>query len=588
MMSNLGREPLTIVEIDYPRCIRTYGEGVCTASLGLTTPNKCFNTKKTCQVRAALSETPQTLRFAYNQSGLPKGLTVFPALTGVSTRPAEINISGIDPRTTALGKRARVTISLLDFTYHDTLTDPYRADRVSGVGQFGGLGYLPEDRGTFFGKLVARNPYYVGLPLRVKYGYVGDDIATMRTASYVISEWAGPDAQGKVSIVAKDILDLADNTKAIAPKASRGKLTAAIGLGLLNFTISPATVGDEYDAAGRINIEREVMAYTRSGDVFTITARGIDGSEASTHSINDTVQQCLRYEIQRPCDVIYNLLTVYANVNPAFIDLPTWQAENDRWLSSVKLTATITKPDGVSQLIGEITQHGFFIWWDELAQQLRFRANRPLEPNDVPFEVTDAANLITGKTDITMGEELRISALYFWHGVIDPTEGGTQSRNYKKLAIATVDENPYNQEAIKTIYSRWFGEVGDEAAAGSIAKRLLNRYTNTPKIISGVLDVKDREAIKLGGVINVTTYLLQDATGSALPEQLQVNYVEEKDNRLSFRAETYTFNSRYGLITETSRPDYAGSNAAQKRAGTYIVGAATLEFSNQDTPYILF
>jgi hypothetical protein len=178
--------------------------------------------------------------------------------------------------------------------------------------------------------------------------------------------------------------------------------------------------------------------------------------------------------------------------------------------------------------------------------------------------------------------------MYFWHGVIDPTEGANQSRNYKKLVIATVDENPYGQEAIKTIYSRWFGETGDDAAAASIAKRLLNRYSTTPKIISGVLDVKDRTEVHLGGVLEMTTYLLQDATGATLPEQLQVNYVEEKDNRIAFRAESYTFTNRYGLVTESARPDYVASTVAQRRVGTYLVDATTLRFANGDLPYVLF
>jgi len=587
-VSNLSREPLTIVELDLPLCTLVYGVGACTAVLGTTGDNKCFNTLKTCQAAAAYNAGTQTLRFAYNQSGLPKGQTIFPELQGVTTRPAEINLSGIDPRTTALGKRARVTVSLQDSTYHDTLTDPYQAGRVDGSAQFSGVGYSPAERGTFFGKLIARQPYYVGKALRVKYGYVGEALADMRTASYVISEWSGPDADGKVTIVAKDILDLADNAKSIAPAPSRGKLLAAISDTATSLTVTPATVGDEYAAAGRLNVGREVMTYTRAGDVFTITARGVDGSEATSHSINDTVQESLRYELERSCDVIRDLLVNYAGVDPAFIDLPTWQAENDRWLASVKLTATITKPEGVALLIGEISQHGFFVWWDEIAQQIRFRANRPLEPADAPYPVSDAANLITGKTQITMGEDQRISAMYFWHGVIDPTEGANQSRNYKKLVIATVDENPYGQEAIKTIYSRWFGETGDDAAAASIAKRLLNRYSITPKIISGVLDVKDRTQVQLGGVLEMTTYLLQDATGATLPEQLQVNYVEEKDNRITFRAESYTFTNRYGLVTESARPDYGASTVAQRRVGTYLVDATTLRFANGDLPYVLF
>ncbi|NBT33525.1 MAG: hypothetical protein EBT13_16945, partial [Rhodobacteraceae bacterium] len=70
----LGREPLTVVEIDLPLCARTYGTAPCTAALSAETPNKCFNTRKTCQDTANyLGTSTQTLRFAKNQTGIPKG-----------------------------------------------------------------------------------------------------------------------------------------------------------------------------------------------------------------------------------------------------------------------------------------------------------------------------------------------------------------------------------------------------------------------------------------------------------------------------------------------------------------------------------
>ena len=222
----LGRQPITIVEIDLPLCSRVYGSAPCTAALAASFPAKCFNTRATCQDPANyLGSATQTLRFAKNESGLPKGQTIFPALSSVSTRAAEINLSGIDPRTTALGKRARVTVALQDFAYHDTLTDPYQSERVSGAAQFSGVGYQPGDRGQFFAKLAARQPYYIGKPLRVKRGYVGDTVASMPAANYVITEWTGPDASGARSNLRKAILSatLIDGTQAFR-KGTSGRL----------------------------------------------------------------------------------------------------------------------------------------------------------------------------------------------------------------------------------------------------------------------------------------------------------------------------------------------------------------------------
>jgi hypothetical protein len=585
----LGLQPLTIVEIDLPLCARVYGTAPCTAALSSEQPNKCFNTRKTCQDTANyLGTSTQTLRFARNQTGLPKGQTIFPALQNVSSRAAEINLSGIDPRMGALGKRARVSVTLQDFAYHDTLTDPYQSQRVSGAAQFSGVGFQPGDRGTFFAKLGARQPYYIGKALRVKRGYVGDSLASMRTANYVITDWAGPDAAGNVTITAADVLDLTDNAKAVAPAASRGKLLAAITSGATTFDLTPAGVGAEYPASGIICIGREVATFTRSSDTITLTARGQYGTTAAAHGANDLAQVCLSYTAQRPCDVINDLLTNFAGVDPAFIDLTAWQAENDRWIPSLKMTTLITKPTGVASLIGEICQHGILTWWDEINQEVRYRVNRPLDYNETAYPITDAANLITGTPSVVRGDDLRITSLYFWHGMIDPTDDPHSDKNYKKLVISTVAEDLYGQESIKTIVSRWFGQTGDDAAALSMANHLKNRYAETPMILSGMLDVKDRGSLSLGSIVDITSDKIQDATGTTKTTQMQISYLEEKEDRLMFKAESSYFTGRYGLITEAARPNYAASNATQRAKGTYIVSASTLKFSDGSGPYILY
>lgn len=585
----LGREPLTIIEIDLPKCARVYGTAPCTAALSATFPGKCFNTRATCQDAAHyLGSGTQTLRFAKNQSGLPKGQTVFPALQSVSTRAAEINLSGIDPRTTALGKRARVTVNLQDFAYHDTLTDPYQAERVSGAAQFSGIGYQPGDQGTFFARLSARQPYYIGKPLRVKRGYVGDSVAAMDTANYVITEWAGPDASGAVQITAADILDLADNKKSQAPAASRGKLAADITSGSMSFDLTPAGVGAEYPASGLLCIGREVLTFTRASDTVTVVARGTEGTTAAAHKANDAVQVCLAYTAERPCDIVSDLLQTYAGVDAAYIDLTAWQSENDRWLASIAMTTVITKPTGVASLIGEICQHGMLIWWDEVAQEVRFRANRPLDVGETALPITDAANLITGTPGIDRGDDLRITALYFWHGMIDPTDDPGNDKNYKRLVISTVAEDLYGQEAIKTITSRWFGADGDDSAAVSLANRLRNRYTATPTLMSGMLDVKDKADLSLGALVEVTSRYLQDAYGASAPTQMQISYLEEKDDRLMFKAESSYFTGRYGLISPPGTPNYSSATKAQKAKYGFIVDGTTLLFPDGTGPYIMY
>lgn len=589
-MGNLGRQPITIVEFDFPLCSRVFGAAPCLAALSSTVAHKCFNSIATCAYTAAYDPSQVlTLRYARNQQGLPKGITVFPALVSVSDDPGELNLSGIDPSSTALGKRDRVDVVLENFTYHDSLTDKYFAERRTGAAQFSGVGYKPEDIGTHFGKLIERFPYYLGLPMRVKRGFVGDSLAAMATEHYVISAFTGPDSSGKVQITGKDVLDLVDNDKAVYPEASRGKLAAAITVSDTSATLAPAGVGVEYLASGRVCIGREVIKFTRVGDVLTFTARGVDGTKAAAQAINSQVQICARFENQRICDAAATILTAGSNGVPAgYITTADWQAEDDSWLSGLTVTCTITKPTGKTRLVGELCQLGVMIWWDRRLQKLRYRVNRPLAPGETYYPVTDAANILEGSVEVTRAEDQRISILWMWHAMIDPTEGVESDKNFSKLANAVQSPNLYGQDAIKIIYTRWFGDVGDDAAASVIVERLLARYYKTPKIVGLSVDIKDRTNIDLAGLVSISSYLLETAVGAGQPEPMQIKMVKTTDDMIRVEAETYSITGRFGFWMQDPLPDYDTATALEKAEGAFWMDDTIGVFPDGTGPYVYF
>jgi hypothetical protein len=589
----LQRELIQIVEIDIPYCDLTYGTGSCTAVLGTDGVRKCYNTFATCQDTANFTAGTKTLRFAQNVDGLPRASRIYPSMaTPVSTNPSRVNLGGVSDRTGPLGKRERVTIKLKDFTDSDIWFDKYQSERVDGSAQTDEGGYNPQDRGTFFAKLRRRFPYYVGKPLRILEGKVGTALASMRTRHYVISEWDGPDAAGNVTIVAKDVLDLADNKKALCPTPSQGKLGVDITTSTPSFDLVPATVGSEYPTSGRASIGSEIVSYTRSGDTVTLTGRGLDGTEVATHSADDLFQEAFRADGDSIATVVRNILRDYAGISSSFIPFSDWTDEANRWLAGFDLTATIAKPIGVTKLIGELCQFGIMIWWDNENQEIKLRANRPLDLGETLPSLSDAKTFIEktiGNSDL---HEERLSRVLFWHGMIDSAGSATDGTNFRRVTVA-IDEsaegaNEYDQTQVIEIYSRWLGD-GDDSIAGAVAARLLNRYRDTPRQISFSYDAKDAADIQLGSPIEVTSRLLTDDTGNSLPTQMQITSIEEviADHRLKATAQDYAFGGRYGFITENSRPDYAASSDAQKTKGTYIVGASLL-FGDGTGPYLMF
>lgn len=586
------RKPVQIVEIDIDYCTRTFGSAPCTAALSADVPRKCFNTFATCADTANFDKGTLTLRFARNQTGLPKGEVVYPALSKVSTNPIAINLGGIDNRTGPLGKRARVTVDLLDFKDNDTETDKYQSGRVDGTAQFSATGYNPADLGTFFGKLRRRFPYYVGRSLRVLDGYEGEAFAAMRTRHYVISEWEGPDMAGRVKITAKDILDLAENEKALCPKPNTGKLPEDIEAdGFPSFDLIPAGVGSEYATAGRASIGSEIVGFTRSGDTVQITDRAMDGSEAASHSENDLFQQCFRVEDETIADVAEDLLTTYAGVSASFIPSADWDSEAE-WMAAFKMTATIAKPTGVTKLLGELAQHGVFWWWDEVAQEVKMRANRPLGLGETAFALADGTEIVEGSLSVKDLHKQRLTQILFWHGQLNAAESATDGENYAR-ALGTGNNggnaNQHNQDRFHEIFSRWLGS-GNDSVASTVAGRLAIRLKDTPRQVDFILDAKDRENVAPADLVTITTRAIQDEIGQSLPTEMQITSVEEHKpgHALKVSAVTHRFSGRYGFVTETSRPDYGASSDAQKAKGTYIVDHATLQFSDGTSPYVAF
>ena len=265
-------QSLTYVEIDIDYCTHTYGSAPCTASIPTTGDRKCFNTPATCQDRVNFGSSTETMRFSMSSTAYnPKSIDAIPAIVSVNQNPGSISLGG------NLGERASVTIQFKDFRHSDTGPggDKYLADRS----------YDPFKLGTFFGKFRSRNKYLRGRGLRLIRGELGQGIGDMRTRHYIIDSFSGPDANGMFSIVAKDVLKLADSDRSKAPFVSEGRLSADITNSATSLALNPAGIGSEYPTSGYVAIAgKEVVQFNRkpSQDSFTKLMLHMNGANAGT------------------------------------------------------------------------------------------------------------------------------------------------------------------------------------------------------------------------------------------------------------------------------------------------------------------
>lgn len=572
-----------LVEIDIDQCTREFGVGACLAAFGPGVVRKCYNSFPTCQFKQYYNKGVNTLRFV--ESSYPiKGGNYIPALVKVGGYEQEVNIAGFSDKIGGLGVRASVSVTFRDFPSRDTLTDKYFAGRMDGTAQTDEGPYDPLSRGSFWTKFKARNPNYAGRPLRVIWGYYDDDGLPVaeRTRHYVMDELAGPDASGNVTIKAKDILSLADDKKALAPRGSAGRLLEDINATVTRLTLSPAGIGNlGYPASGFVTIGSEIMGFTRAGDVLTV-ARGDKGTVAATHKANDTVQLAFDVDRVRADSVIYSLLVDYGNVPASYIDFAEWQAEFDRWGATIMLKATICKPTGVSKLIAEINQLGITVWWDEIAQKVRIKLNHP--PDSDPVEWSDRNNIMSITAEDNDDE--RATRVEMWTVQIDPTKELTKDnflRGYIAVSVDSESPESYGLPRTQSIYNRWLNQ-GADAATKIITGRLLNRYKRAPVTYKVKLDIKDDPS--LTDVISLNSYITTDDTGNVAPKLTEVYYRsdDELGSTVMAKLQAFQFDARYGLIAENTRPVYSLSTDAQKRKGSYFVGPSLL-FGDSSGPY---
>jgi hypothetical protein len=463
--------------------------------------------------------------------------------------------------------------------------DKYQADRVSGAAQLSGIGYNPREVGTFWSKFKARNPNYANRPMRKIDGFLTDGVLTIdKTRHYIITDIKGPNTNGQITIEGRDILKLAEDDRAVAPQPSRGKLGADIAIDNgVSFDLIPATIGDEYPASGFAAIGSELVSYTRSGDTITLTGRGVSGTTARAHRVNDSFQVSYSPRRRRIDEVIRDLLLL-ASVDEAFIPFSDWQAEVTRWAPTLALTADIMKPEGVAKLIGELAVLGVSIWWDEIDQEIKLQVNRPVDLENVNV-FSDRNNNIEAFSYDRADD--RITEVLFNTVQIDPSRGVSADNFLRGSYIVSPVEklpNAFGDTRIKTINCRWLNQ-GDDANVRIISLRLLDRFRLAP--IRYEVTVDWRDDLSLVDVVQLESYIATDETGNLQPQLSQVIMREDDviGHRVKLTLQKFQFDKRYGFITENDRPVYSSSSDAQKARGAYFVDEMTLVFGDGEGPY---
>jgi hypothetical protein len=562
----VGRRPFTYVEIDLDYCSNTYGTAPCVAAVGTTGARKCFNTLRTCQDGTHFTVgTTKTFRFCMDGQVLPGHVAAafgaIPSISGITMEPARLDPSK------GLGVRATTTINLRDHPHNDRGIDKYVATRP----------YDPLSQGTFWGRLLARNPYYEGRALRIYTGYLADDgsidAANFTCQAFVLQKIDGPDAAGKITISAKDVLTLTDDSRVQFPAVSNAKLLADITDTATSFVLV-ANGADKLDAPaypasnGYVTIDSEVIYYSShtsavsggGGFISTFTVapsgRGSKSTDAAAHTASSKVQNTIAYLSKPPRDVLTDLFTA-AGVSSGYLDLTGWDAEIAQWLQGKVVSRVLSKPTGVRSLILELTESiGIYLWWDTRLQKVKMRAFRPSFPEDI-IDLTDNANLIAGTVSRQVEFDKRITQVWVYFDALKPAEDPSKPEDFRQLYVAADGDAPkpeqYQSARVRTIFARWLNS-NDAAFAAQLANRTLSAYRDPPVTVKIGLDPKDG-AIWTGSDVQVISRLFQNEDGSPEPTLLRITEARDsiEGKPLTFTAQTTGYKKRYARIAPGTR-----------------------------------
>ena len=522
----MGKRPAVVVELHLDRCPLTWGAttgaGTCTATG--TTTRKCYNTWGTCQAPDSYESGSYIVRFAseiIDSLQQPGDGPTFPTLVDIDDAPTRL-----DPGN-GLSVRASLRVNIQDHPYSDGQMDPYLSDRD----------FAPFELSTLWPKLIKRQRYWTNRRIDILTGFLDEngDLQNddFRRRTYIVQGVAGPDERGMVTIDAKDPLRLADGDRAKYPlETSWLTLSADIDENATSVPFSIAsgheiadvhawyTGGDRYIRVGDESMQ--VTGYTT--EVFTVVRRSLPSYYAEYtfdpigHTTGDLIQLGRNFSDERVDDIIYDLLVDGAGIDPSYIDTAAWATLVDEWGSSYLYSALLLKSTSVKQLLTELTNHLWMLWWDDRNAKISLDILK-LQPGAlVPAALEEDDSILGGTIGTVEDQSRRVTGVWCYYGVRNPLEDLGEASNYRGLKLSeNVDRSSskeYSQRGLKIIWSRWLPADRLDVAS-EITSRYLEFYQDAKRVLMFDVDVKDDD-LWTGAQIDVKTDRVLDVYGQRL------------------------------------------------------------------------
>ncbi len=566
------RIPCLVVEVDLDWIEDHSGDTILPVN---TDDSLCYRTPATTSQGDKVVTFKTRRWMTSTQRPIPE-LGAIPCLNGANISAEEVRVGR------GMAFFGQATIDLIDFVDNDRREDPFFEDPSRDA--------IDHSAGTYFSKLMARNPWWTGRPLRILEGWSTDGVWHENDAivhHYFVRDVQGP-SDGHLRITAAGPLQMMNLADSEAPAPSSGVLQLDISETDFAAQIHDATIAEDYPASGLARIGDEVVLFTRIGTALTLT-RGRLNTVPDSHTAGDSIQLCLQYENTALVEIIRDLLVTYGHVDQSFLALDEWVQEQAQWLPLYFLSGVVTQPSKVLELTQEILEaSACMMWWDDSRGEVRLRAIRPsAQPRGTwgdryhllgpPMVKRDLAERVS-RTDVLL--DLR-------SGSKDAKD--SSSYRTRLVGIPLGEEATQNGDSkLRLIATRWLS-ISQIALASRASVQITNQLRDGRQTI--VVEVASKDGNRqIGDVLDIESKDIVDRNGQALLTRAIVVKREAikygSKYRYTLERSPFGIGSRFAFFVEIDTPDYADAAEYQRDPGAFFANADGSGFGPNDPPYL--
>jgi hypothetical protein len=355
-----------------------------------------------------------------------------------------------------------------------------------------------------------------------------------------------------------------------------------------------------------------LLAKTAGGNPLTVT-RGRWGTTAIAHADNEVFSEVREYGTEQlsasapvlganPLDIklaLYREAGIpWAQINSAFIldQRATWVYSSvDRTLglqSGILFRRTLTEQTDIDTLLQEIDRDLVSFQYVDEDRLVTTRIFAAPAPTETLVELTDATHFLEDSIEVEQDNEARLSRVALGWDLI-PGERGDVLGDYAQIALALdpTTEGPGFHGSVrdKIILSQWI-RATDIAQAKATSDGILARFIDGARIVTGALEARDDDSVKLGVFVYVTTDQIQKPDGSTDTRRIMQVIRKERDpggGRMKVRLlDTGILHRPIFFAENTIAADY-DSASEQERRYWFIGNAANrVGAANDDGYYI--